>query len=92
MTIMMPGLNNNKGFEIAPYGRFSVWVTKNNSICYECYACKTYAGRQPSKYCPECGALMLNADDARNEYSRQLSEFSQGGNDDSEDPEVERND
>lgn len=74
MTMKIPGLNV-PNFE---RGDYSLWIIPNVNyrMCHQCKECHAEIYGKPTKFCGECGSVMLNAIEAMAEYDSYIAESS----------------
>jgi rubrerythrin len=66
--MMIPGL---KG-EPTERHEFGLWMFEENAIWGTCTACVHGCYDRPTRFCPYCGAYMLNHVEAIEEFERRL--------------------
>lgn len=50
--------------------QIGLWIFNGETLCPECSACAEYVAMKPTKFCPACGAEMVNVYEAIAEYNR----------------------
>ena len=79
MTII-PGITTITHDEGLSKARFGVWIYDGESSFAVCSMCDERIYHEPSKYCPECGAWMVNHGRA-SDYFRTLLNGTKGDSD-----------
>lgn len=71
MKKFVPGIDIEAENERISLG---AWMFEETSIC-ECSACGTKNYWHPTRYCPECGAMMLNFNPAKDHYDKYMEKI-----------------
>jgi hypothetical protein len=71
MKLYVPGMNVEANTDDC--GKFGVWMFYGVAPC--CTNCGSKQYSRPSKFCPECGAMMLNVAHSIEMYDANLNEI-----------------